>query len=267
MKPFEIRPLQVLDWEQLTDLDLAVFPDDYITFEVFKIIVEANRFFGLFLDDGELIGQLSLGIFGENAGHLSRIGVKESYQNQGYGSQLMRFAIEWFKKKEVSKIILYTQQDNFHAQHLYKKFGFAITGNMWHYFVPFESISPSGELSCDLIKEREIVVIEAKYPEAFPPTQIRRYLKTDRNKVLVLRTMTGEIVGACRFTPSFPGCHPFIIDRTYVFDDFMYGLQQHSLPQFDYVRIAFSDNEELAQLCHERGYKLHHRLYEMTLHL
>ncbi|MFX1562477.1 MAG: hypothetical protein ACFFDP_04135, partial [Promethearchaeota archaeon] len=97
-------------------------------------------------------------------------------------------------------------------------------------------------------------------------TQIRRFI--DKGYlVFTLKSLGGKIVGACRFTPSFPGCFPFEIENIDSFDDFISGLRPYSLPQFDFVRVTFTDNDELAQLCNSRSYKLHHLLYKMQLEL
>ena len=85
--------------------------------------------------------------------------------------------------------------------------------------------------------------------------------------MLTLKDKNSRIVGACRFDPQFPGCFPFEIAETESFDDFINGLRSHSLPTFDYIRITFTDQPKLAELCEERGYKLHHRLYQMMADL
>jgi hypothetical protein len=56
---------------------------------------------------------------------------------------------------------------------------------------------------------------------------------------------------------------PFRIDNLDGIDDFISGLEEYSLPEYDYVRLTFTDNENLAELCDKRGYKQHHRLYRM----
>ncbi len=263
----EIRLLRREEWTEFSLLNKEVFPNDATNYDSFVRIVDDNRLFGLFSHDNILVGFVSVAYYGDTGGHLPNIGVKTSEQNHGLGSKLMQFAINWFRQHNCSTIILYTQHDNYHAQHLYKKFGFKIAGTSWHYFVPFSSVTPTHKCQCTNIKEDEIAIVEAKYPASFPPSQIQRHLESEHNMVLVLKDETGKIVGACRFSPGFPGCFPFEIDRVDFFDDFVSGISNYSTDVFDYVRVVFSDNEELAQLCDSRDYKLHHKLFKMILKL
>ena len=112
----------------------------------------------------------------------------------------------------------------------------------------------------------EIEVVGAQFQSSLPAAQIHRFLERDQ-LVFTLRDQTGKVVGACRFTPSFPGCFPFEIHGTEGFDDFIKGLRVNALPEFDYVRVTFTDNPKLGQLCERRGYRLHHKLHKMQLKL
>lgn len=258
----QIRPMREEDWREFKKIDEEIFPDDSVDQESFQKYVADRAFFALEVE-GRLVGMLIVARFGEDAGHLGRIGVSTSMQNRGLGAKLMEFAMNWFRKEKVSQAILYTQDYNKHAQHLYKKFGFERVGTTWHYFVPFKSLSPRGECTCHHIREDEIELVGQKYPEHLPAAQIRRFLESEDYHVLVLKDSSGEITGACRFTPGFPGCFPFQIDDLECLDDFLASLIPHSLPDFDYVRLTFTDNEILSAICDERRYKRHHRLYRM----
>ena len=257
--------MTIEDWKDFHQSDTEIFPDDSIPKDWFNKQFERDGFFALELE-GQVIGQLILALFGENEGHLGRIGVSRSQQGEGYGDLLMKYAIEWFRKHKVIKQIhLYTQDHNIVAQNLYKKFGFEISGNTWHYFIPYDSLKPLNIYTCQPILDDEIDPVGEKYQDTLPAAQIRRYLTSDDFYVLTLKNKNGNIVGACRFTPSFPGCMPFVLDSIDSFDDFLLGLKPFSLPDYDYFRITFTDYPELAQICEGRKYKLHHRLYKMTL--
>jgi GNAT superfamily N-acetyltransferase len=259
---FKIRLIRETDWSEFETIDAELFPDDQIDRESFARIVSRGSFFAL-ESDGRIIGMLAVSKFGEDAGHLGRIGVAKSMQNQGLGARLMEHAIDWFRNENLAQAILYTEDHNKHAQHLYKKFGFEIIGSTWHYFVPFKTIAPTGNYRCDSIQEDEIDLVGRKYHDYLPAAQIRRFLESEEYHVLVLKNQESDIVGACRFTPTFPGCMPFQIDNLDGIDDFISGLEEYSFPEYDYVRLTFTDNENLAELCDERGYKQHHRLYRM----
>ena len=261
---FRIRKMRREDWDEYHKLDSEIFPDDMTEREPFMRRLEKEGFFALEVED-RLAGTLRLNIYGDEGGHLASIGVAKRHQGKGFGKALMQYALDWFRERGVTHVHLYTQDFNTTAQGLYRRFGFEVSGTTWSYSVPYPSISPSGSCACQRIREEEIDRVAEKYPDALPASQIRRFLSSDRYVVLTLKDGQHRIIGAGRFTPSFPGCFPFLLDDLECFDDFIAGIKQFSQPEFDYVRIIFTDYPDLARLCEQRGYKLHHRLYRMEL--
>ena len=262
MKPI-IRKMREDDWDQFQVHDAETFPDDLMNEEWFKSRVERDGCFMMELD-GEFIGQLIVSRFGDDDGHLGRIGVSKKHRGKGYGRLLMKYAMDWFRIQDgVNRVHLYTQHDNYVAQSLYKTFGFVKSGTTWHYIVPFNSLHPSNKYTCQVIEKEEIEEVSQQY-NSLPASQIERFLSYDEHLVLVLKDSSGLIQGAARFTPSFPGSFPFEISRIDCFDDFVHGMKAFSLPEFDYVRVTFTDNPELAELCARRDYRLHHKLFKMT---
>ncbi len=260
----DIRPMKAEDWEQIHEMDLEIFPDDPIEEDWFRKRVEREGCFVLDQDD-QIIGNLIVSRFGVDAAHLGRIGIAKSKQGKGYGSMLMAYAIEWFQKKgEIREVHLYTQDFNETAQNLYKKYGFRRVGTTWHYFVPYDSTEPRNKYTCQEIQESEIELVGQKFT-SLPTEQIRRFLTYEEFRVLTLKDNEGNIEGACRFTPSFPGCFPFEVTSVECFDDFMVGLLDFKLPEHDYCRVTFTDIPELVELCEKRNYRLHHRLHKMAL--
>jgi RimJ/RimL family protein N-acetyltransferase len=262
-----VRPVKKEDWDTYHQFDEDIFPEDAMRRKNFDSRIGLGGFFVVESSDGRIIGQLSVGKFGENDAHLGRIGVAKSVQNKGLGTKLMEAALDWFKKENIHQAILYTQDYNTVAQHLYKKFGFSISGTTWHYFVPFSTINPTGLYRCERIQDDEIDLVGNQYNESFPASHIRRLIESEADFVLVLKDENGQLQGACCFGPKFPGCFPFEIEDPKSLDDFVFGIQKLSLNEYNYVRLTFTDNPELAVLCDSRGYKLHHRLYKMTLNL
>ncbi len=263
---YNLKPMKKEDWERLHELEKEIFEDDLFTEEQFIDRIEKGNFFALDID-GKIVGELAVERFGEDGAHLGRIGVARSHQRQGLGTYLMECAINWFKnEKNITTVHLYTQDHNVAAQSLYKKFGFDVSGTTWHYFVPFAGLEPQGKYSCQEIQDDEIVAVSEMYP-TLPAVVIRRCIQSNKCHALAFKNSGGMIVGAARFTPSFPGAFPFEIEDVNYFDDFISGMQKFSLPEFDYVRTVFTDNEDLAEVCESRGYHLHHRLFKMSLHL
>ena len=255
------------DWNSLDQLEAEIFPEDRLNEKDFQRMLDTQRMFTLESESKQLIGYLYVAPFGDDTGIIGRIGVTKTQQKKGLGSQLMHYAINWFQEQEgIRKIILNTQDFNMAAQKLYTKFGFHAVGTTWHYFVPFNTIQPQGRYTCQEITAEEINSVSSLYPETMPANQIRRWLENELF-VFTLKTTTSNIIGACRFTPDFPGAYPFNLDVVEAFDDFIEGIRTYSLHSFDYVRITFTDNQELAKLMAYRKYKLHHRLYKMELNL
>ncbi len=261
-----IRAMRDEDWEQFHKMDAQIFPEDGIEEKFFRKRIEREGFFAL-TQEGQIIGNLIVTRFGKDEAHLGRIGVAKAEQGKGYGSLLMQHSIEWFRNEGgIREVHLYTQDFNKSAQSLYKKFGFKRAGTTWHYFVPYDTLEPIGMYTCQEILEEEIDSVGSMFP-SIPSEAIRRFLSYDDQHVLTLKEESGIIEGVCRFTPSFPGCFPFEISKIDCFDDFVIGIKEFSLPDYDYCRVTFTDLIELAELCEKREYRLHHRLHKMSLQL
>ncbi len=83
--------------------------------------------------DGELIGYLGLWTLFEEA-QITTIAVKKSHQQRGYGEQLLRSAIHQAKEAKCEQISLEVRVSNMAAQHLYRKYGFAIINTRPQYY-------------------------------------------------------------------------------------------------------------------------------------
>ncbi len=265
-KPLKIRPMRSKDWKTFHQLDKEIFDQkDQIAKEFFKKRIKTPGFFAMETQQGDLIGYLVLGRFTNEIAHLGRIGIRKSEQGKGLGSRLMQHALNWFQKeKGVSQVQLYTQVDNLHAQGLYKKFGFNIIGQTWHYFIPFKTLTASGHYSVHLIKLAEHQMVANLFPNSLPIGAIKRFREKGQD-VYTLKDSSGRIVGATRFTPSFPGCFPFELHPLSGFDDYVLAFQPLCDPPSKVLRITFHENKHLAALCESRGYQLHHKLFRMQL--
>jgi RimJ/RimL family protein N-acetyltransferase len=113
-----VRPVRLEDWEAYHQFDEEIFPEDAMRRERFDSRIGLGEFFVVESSDSRIIGQLSVGKFGENDAHLGRIGVAKSMQNKGLGTKLMKAALDWFNKENIHRAILYTQDYNTVAQHL-----------------------------------------------------------------------------------------------------------------------------------------------------
>ncbi|GHV11279.1 spermidine acetyltransferase [Clostridia bacterium] len=84
-------------------------------------------------NDGALIGFAMYGFCAEHGVYeLCRIMIAYQYQGNGYGQKAMKLIIEeMIKQFYCDKIYLSTDSENVRGKHLYEKFGFAATGELW----------------------------------------------------------------------------------------------------------------------------------------
>ncbi len=82
------------------------------------------------ISDGEnTVGWLGInGLFSaDHIVYLKMIAILPGYHNKGVGERSIREIIEMLRRKNYSKIVLYTDQDNHKAKACYRKCGFEIT--------------------------------------------------------------------------------------------------------------------------------------------
>ena len=104
------------DWAEITP---AQFDFNEITHDVYGYLV-----YGCFID-GALDGIIRLDEVSDNEYEISFFFVNKLRQSQGIGQGLFRSVLHWFSDKN---LILYVYTDNDNAIHIYKKYGFEITG-------------------------------------------------------------------------------------------------------------------------------------------
>ena len=69
----------------------------------------------------------------ENFYELCRFMIDRKYQGQGYGKQALSLIIEEMKNRfNCNEIYLSTDPENVRAKHVYEKFGFVSTGEIWY---------------------------------------------------------------------------------------------------------------------------------------
>lgn len=247
------------DWKSFDSLHSS---DDEFTEGGFKSHLKGEGFFGLFLN-GVLVGHMNLNLFGDDECHFQHIFIGEEYRGKGFSNALMEYSFNWYRERGIRRAHLYTEVGNETAQYLYKKYGFTLDSRAWHFIVPFSTLSPSNRYTCHEILEENIDPVDNRF-QRLPAGEIRRWLNSDSRMGLMLKDTQGGIVGACLFTPDFPGCRPFEVSTLDCFDDFIAGIKERSLPEFDFVRLTFAGNDELAGLCKQRGYELVHEMFHFV---
>jgi GNAT superfamily N-acetyltransferase len=257
-----IRPMVVEDFEAFKELHSF---EETITDEGFNQRVLKGGFFGLFLGD-LLVGYMNLNLFSNDEGHFQSIFIGEEHRGKGHSNILMEHAIKWYQEQGVKRVHLYTEVDNEVAQGLYRRHGYEIDSRAWHFIVPFSTVKPKKKYTCQDVIEDEMDLV-GNLSHRLPAGELRRWGESENRRALALKDNQEEVKGACLFAPSFPGCRPFEIQSLDCFDDFIIGIKKRSLPEFDYVRIVFSDNDDLAGLCKDRGYELFDEMFYFTKEL
>tara|TARA_R110000796_G_scaffold88850_7_gene192144 strand:+ start:21207 stop:21671 length:465 start_codon:yes stop_codon:yes gene_type:complete len=79
-------------------------------------------FFAKYNDD--IVGCFSFILNEEHIYELGKMAVDQKFQGLKIGQELLKFAIDFAKKSDWSKIILYSSTKLQHALYLYKKYGF-----------------------------------------------------------------------------------------------------------------------------------------------
>ena len=112
----------------------AEFKPDYEAQKRGVGLILSNPELGIFFvleDQGNIIGVINLlfsisTALGGKVATLEDFIVDKSYRNKGYGTLLLKKAIQHTKESGCLRITLFTDLDNYRAQELYKKYGFNV---------------------------------------------------------------------------------------------------------------------------------------------
>ncbi|GER86198.1 hypothetical protein KDW_03600 [Dictyobacter vulcani] len=120
-----IRPVDLKrDLTELLKIEVACFEDlwryDPISFQD---IAGTHPYFVVAELAGQVVGY-QFNALDDDFGYLIRIAVHPAVGSKGVGTRLMAEAIHFFQQARVSRIMLNTQEDNYHAHRLYEWFGF-----------------------------------------------------------------------------------------------------------------------------------------------
>ncbi|HTI14856.1 MAG TPA: GNAT family N-acetyltransferase [Dictyobacter sp.] len=120
-----LRPVDLSrDMQALLQLEDACFEELWRYNSIaFADIAETHPYFVVAELNGAVIGY-QFNALEDHYGYLVRIAVHPSVNHQGIGARLMAEAVRFFQQANVSRIMLNTQEDNYHAHRLYEWFGF-----------------------------------------------------------------------------------------------------------------------------------------------
>ncbi len=252
------------DWEDFKCVDSGCFPDDPVSYKLFKLYLKCKGFLG-FYRDNELIGYMFLQV-SKNCGLLNRLAVKKEEQGKGYGSVMMTYVIDYFHKQGVKKIKLQVESKNKHAIKLYKKFGFSFVNEIWFCVLEKEDIKRLEELSsqCSNYELQELTLGDLNaIIERFPTidvSEMTSMLEDSKIRVLGLfhrkkMVLVSTFDPRCSCFRSMKSKHPKYLDI------FIAKVKKYRTK--NYYNIAFEGNMLLAKSCEKRGYKYQRHLWEM----
>ena len=130
-----LRPLAEDDLPALVALEEQAFP--WLWWETAESFWEAAQRPGRWAytawRGGDLVGYLILAQRCD-FGHINRIAVHPSWQGQGYGAELLTYAISALARHGAQRVGLNTQSNNTRSQRLYERFAFQRTGERYWFY-------------------------------------------------------------------------------------------------------------------------------------
>lgn len=128
MTTYQIEKLRIEDYYRCRNIwDMEKNPE--MTEGFYDELVNGNRITFIYLENNEFIGEGSL-VFQNNDPdytipskriYLSRMIVKEEFQNRGIGGIIVDYLIDYAKKLGYEEIALGVDTDNLNARQLYEK--------------------------------------------------------------------------------------------------------------------------------------------------
>jgi GNAT superfamily N-acetyltransferase len=146
-----IRPVATSDWPRIGHLSELlvrahhaydssrfihpeVLPGDLYTARVRAEVAQGQMMLHVAETDGEVVGFVLAGIEPESwkelrheAGYVHDVVVDEPHRHTGIGAALVAAALDWFKARGTSRIMLWTAPQNVDAQRLFQRVGFRPT--------------------------------------------------------------------------------------------------------------------------------------------
>ena len=130
----KIKKVIPKDLKKILSLEQEIFKENAFSTNLIKKLINKNEIF-MKLEIGkiknELIGFIIIIKDRDERVNIINFLIKKDRQNKGYGSYLLKNAIEKIKElKEIHKVILNVQENNSVAIRLYQKFNFRIKPKM-----------------------------------------------------------------------------------------------------------------------------------------
>ena len=140
----KIKDVTLRDLDKIFNIESKVFGEDSFSKEVVKKLIRKNTFFLKLIKKNilkrDIIGFIIVVKDRADRVNIINILIKPRYQNQGYGTFLLRNTIEKTKKlNEIKKIVLNVSVRNIIAIKMYEKFQLRIVQKIEKYYRPDDS--------------------------------------------------------------------------------------------------------------------------------
>lgn len=122
-----IREMSKEDIKQVTDLEEKCFTSPWTKDAILKSLQKAENVYIVAEVDNKIVGYCGMwGVVGE--GQINNVAISPTYRKKGIAYQMLLYAIEKAKEKNIKTFTLEVRKSNETAQKLYKKLGFSCAG-------------------------------------------------------------------------------------------------------------------------------------------
>jgi len=124
--------MTALDLSDVLDIEVECHLNPW-TEGIFKDCIRVGYYCPVLMVDGEMCAYAVMSIVA-GEGHIFNVCVKQNYQRQGYGKQVVLHLLEFAKEKKATNIFLEVRPSNISAINLYEQLGFNEIGLRKDYY-------------------------------------------------------------------------------------------------------------------------------------
>jgi ribosomal protein S18 acetylase RimI-like enzyme len=135
---YEIRPLTIKHLDELDELDRRCFTNgDYYTRQTLEFLLKepnAVAYRVVLPKNQKMVAFIIAMLEADGTGHITTIGVAPEHRRRGLAFLLLEHAENAFRLRKVRTMRLEVRTNNFSAQQLYARAGYAVTQRMNRYY-------------------------------------------------------------------------------------------------------------------------------------
>jgi len=134
---YDIRPLKLEHLAEVLRLNIRCFRNgDNYTKYTFDYLLNEPRCLGyrVVTPSGEMVGFAFVMVNGNNAAHLTTIGVAPEHRRRGIAARMLQHIENGLRSRDVGTIMLEVRVANTSAQDLYRRFGYTVVQRVGKYY-------------------------------------------------------------------------------------------------------------------------------------